>query len=245
MSHASTFTNSIGMEFVPIPAGTFWMGSAERAMPFKDECPRHEVTISRPFHLGKYPVTQTQWRAVMGNNPSRFKGAEHPVDSVSWEDARAFIAKLSALEGHERYRLPTEAEWEYACRAGSTGRYCFGDDAGELGDYAWYADNSGGETHPVGRKRPNAWGLHDMHGNVFEWVRDWYDKRAYRAHKGGAVDPRGPGAGEVRVLRGGCWGDEDVSCRSAWRSRYAPDRRNEGNGFRLVLALDDTSKDSA
>ena len=237
MNHDNIFTNSIGMEFVLIPAGTFRMGSAERDVyALADEKPRHEVTISRPFHLGRFPVTQAQWRAVMGENPSMFKGPDRPVENVSWEDVRAFIAKLNAAEGHERCRLPTEAEWEYAARAGSVTSYCFGDDEGQLGDYAWYGDNSGDETHPVGLKRPNPWGIFDMHGNVFEWTLDWYARKSYQAYRTGAVtDPRGPGAGEARTLRGGCWADDAITCRSAYRSRFAPDGRNGGNGFRLAL----------
>ena len=165
------YTNSIGMEFMLIPAGTFMMGSEKG---YADEKPQHRVTISRPFYLGKYEVTQAQWEAVMGNNPSRFDGRNNPVEQVSWEDVRVFIARLNAHEGHTRYRLPTEAEWEYAARAGSTSAYSFGDDAARLGQYAWYGDNSGKTTHPVGQKLPNAWGLHDMHGNVWEWVQGWY-----------------------------------------------------------------------
>ena len=147
-----TFTNSIGMEFIWIPAGTFMMGSPDSATEaFDNEKPAHRVTISQPFYLGKYPVTQAQWEVVMGNNPSRFKGNPNlPVESVSWNDVPAFMRKLNEREGGRAYRLPTEAEWEYACRAGTTTIYSFGNDAAQLGDYAWYNENSGGETHPVG-----------------------------------------------------------------------------------------------
>ena len=239
MNHDKTFTNSIGMEFVLIPAGKFWMGSADddRAAD-SDEKPRHEVTISQAFHLGKYPVTQAQWQAVMGTNPSEFEGPDRPVENVSWKDAQTFIAKLNALEGHGRYRLPTEAEWEYACRAGSETAYSFGDDAGELGNYAWYSGNSGRKTHPVGQKQPNAWGLYDMHGNVEEWVQDWKGKYS----SGAAVDPQGPEAGERRVLRGGSWNYGAEGCRSAHRIRFRSDYRADYYGFRLALTPDDKSK---
>ena len=246
----SVWTNSLGMEFVLIPGGTFWMGSNN----VKDAGPCHKVTIARPFYLGKYPVTQAQWEAVMGmmevrerrgpfgwfgqqnnlipNNPSHFKGADRPVENVSWNDVQDFIRKLNERENHNRYRLPTEAEWEYACRAGSTGRYCFSDDKSRLKDYAWYKGNSEGRTHPVGQKKPNAWGLYDMHGNVFEWVQDWYG--SYGA--GAVVDPRGPDAGVLRVLRGGSWRDNAESCRSANRDGHGPDFNISSFGFRLALS---------
>ncbi|MCL2122613.1 MAG: formylglycine-generating enzyme family protein, partial [Desulfovibrionaceae bacterium] len=166
-----TYTNSIGIKFVLIPAGSFLMGSDARAL---NEKPPHRVHISKPFYLGKFEVTQEQWQAVMGNNPSRFKGPDNPVEGVSWEDVREFIQRLNEKEGHRRYRLPTEAEWEYAARGGTSSRWSFGDDAGLLDQYAWYKDNSEDTTHPVGQKKSNPWGLHDMHGNVFEWVQDWY-----------------------------------------------------------------------
>ena len=143
-----TWVNSIGMEFVLIPAGSFMMGSEEGE---SDERPVHQVTISRPFYLGKYEVIQAQWQAIMGNNPSLFQGdPKLPVEQVWWTDVQEFIRKLNAKEGGNQYRLPTEAEWEYAARAGSTTTYSFGGDASRLGEYAWYKDNSGGKTHPVG-----------------------------------------------------------------------------------------------
>ena len=183
-----TCTNSIGVEFVLIPAGTFWMGSDDGN---SEEKPRHEVEIPHPFYLGRYEVTQAQWRAVMEkglpgwNNPSCFEGADRPVECVTWYETQEFIFRLNREEGHNRYRLPTEAEWEYAARAGSTGRYCFGDDENRLEEYAWYSGNSRGETHPVGQKRSNAWGLYDMHGNVEEWCFDLVDGQ-YRAVRGGS-----------------------------------------------------------
>ena len=231
-----TWSNSIGMQFVLIPAGTFQMGSTGRDA-YDDEKPVHQVTISRAFYLGTYEVTQGQWQAVMGSNsnPSVFKGDLNlPVENVSWDDVQAFIRKLNDREGGTRYRLPTEAEWEYAVRAGSTTAYSFGDDAGRLGDYAWYAGNAGTKTHPVGQKRPNAWGLYDMHGNVWEWVQDWYG-----AYVAAAVpDPPGPASGSGRVIRGGGWGYYSGGCRSATRYGYnAPSDRGGSLGFRLLRTV--------
>ena len=195
------------------------------------EYPQRAVHISRPFLLGKYPVTQAQWQAVMGDNPSRVRGADLPVDRVSWFDAQAFIRKLNQREGHNRYRLPTEAEWEYACRAGTTGVFCCGDDVSALGDHAWYDANSGGGPHPVGRRKPNAWGLCDMHGNVEEWVADWIGKYRVRS----VTDPKGPSGGECRVFRGGNWECGFQFCRSSKRSAMSPDFALDGVGFRLAM----------
>ena len=167
----------------------------------------------------------------MGNNPSRFQGDPNcPVEQVSWQDAQDFIQKLNAREGGTPYRLPTEAEWEYAARAGTTTAYCFGDDVSQLRAYAWYRDNSDGRTHPVGQLQPNAWGLYDMHGNVWEWVQDWYG--AYAAET--AVDPQGPAAGSDRVVRGGSWGSYAAYCRSAYRYRADPANRGGYLGVRLL-----------
>ena len=159
----------IKLEMVLIPAGEFLMGSPDsdkEAYPF--EKPQHRVRITKPFYLGKYLVTQEQWEAVMGNNPSRFKGPKNPVEQVSWEDCQKFLGKLNAKvgSGAGKFQLPSEAQWEFACRAGSKMRYCFGDDEKQLGEYAWYDANSGDKTHPVGEKKPNAWGLYDMHGKA-------------------------------------------------------------------------------
>ena len=231
-----TWTNSIGMEFVKIPAGTFWMGSGDDDEDaFDDEKPRHEVELSHSFYLGKYPVTQEQWNSVMGGNPSYLKGTKHPVERVSWDDVQAFIAKLNAKEGHGWYRLPTEAEWEYACQAGSSDRYCFGNDKKQLRAYAWYKDNSRNETHPVGQKKPNSWGLYDMYGNVWEWVQDrWGDYSS-----GFVRDPQGPYARLFRVLRGGCWDSDTRYCRGTTRGRRSSNNRDSSNGFRLALSLED------
>ena len=146
-----------------------------------NEGPVYGVTISEGFWLGKYEVTQEEWEAVMGSNLSNYKGDDRPVENVSWEDVQKFITKLNEAEGSAVYRLPTEAEWEYACRAGSTTPWSFGDDGGKLGEYSWYSNNNSSSTRAVGRKKPNAWGLYDMHGNVWEWVQDWYGWDYYNA----------------------------------------------------------------
>ena len=227
------FRNSIGMEFVIIPDGEFQMGS-ERKEAYKNERPVHTVRISQPFYLGKYEVTQRQWQEVMRKNPSRFMGnLDLPVERVSWEEAQQFVAKLNEREPGERYRLPTEAEWEYAARAGSTTAYSFGNDAGQLGEYAWYRENSDGKTHPVGERKPNKWGLHDMHGNVWEWVQDWYGD--YTAAT--VTDPAGPAAGSDRVIRGGSWSNSAGLCRSADRSSDPPGYRVRFLGLRLVREI--------
>jgi formylglycine-generating enzyme required for sulfatase activity len=231
------YSNSIGMEFILIPAGSFTMGADKNFKAYDDETPLHRVRISRPFYLGKYEVTQAQWTAVMGNNPSKFKGQNNPVEQVSWDDAQIFIEQLNAQEGHNRYRLPTEAEWEYAARAGTTGAYSFGDDAASLGEYGWYEDNSGWEAHPVGQKQPNAWGLYDMHGNVWEWVEDWYGESYYRNSP--LTDPAGPSsAGSYhRVFRGGAWYSNVRHCRSAMRYDIPSGLSYGTLGFRLALDL--------
>ena len=189
----------VKMELVLIPAGEFLMGNDRGFGPI------HKVRITKPFYLGKYLVTQEQWQAVMGSNPSNFKGPKNPVERVSWDNCQEFIEKLNAnvAGGKGRFALPTEAQWEYACRAGSTTKYCFGDDDSQLGEYAWYGGNSGNQTHPGGEKRPNAWGLYDMHGNVYEWCQDWYVSNYYANSP--TDDPTGP-SGELtsfRVIRGG------------------------------------------
>ncbi len=193
-------TNSIGTKLKLIPAGTFMMGSNEKDY----EKPIHQVTITKPFYLGVYQVTQKEWQAVMGNNPSKFKGRNRPVEQVSWDDCQEFCRKLSQKEG-VTYRLPTEAEWEYACRAGTKKRYYWGNDFN--GDYAWWHDNSGGQTHDVGTRKPNAWGLHDMIGNVWEWCNDWCEGDYYQYCVDNNIvdDPQGPDTGSYRVLRGGSW----------------------------------------
>jgi formylglycine-generating enzyme required for sulfatase activity len=246
-----TITNSIGMKLVLIPAGEFLMGSPDSDKDaFPNEKPQHRVRITQAFYLGAAPVTQGQYRAVTGANPSEFKGSDDlPVESVSWDEAVAFCNKLSEREGlkpfyqfdqfgrlaqsgGEGYRLPTEAEWEYACRAGSPTRYSFGDDAGSLGEFAWYEANSDDEAHPVGQKRPNAWGLYDMHGNVWEWCEDGYEKNYYAKSPG--VDPLGPSWAADRVFRGGSWRGYPQFCRAAYRDGFTPSDRFHARGFRLV-----------
>ena len=230
----------VKMETVLIPADTFTMGSGRG--PFESEKPAHKVTISRPFYMGKYAVTQEQWQAVMGADPSRFKGADRPVDGVSWKDAQDFCRAASAKVG-KTVRLPTEAEWEFACRAGSTTDYCFGDGEAALAEYAWYEGNSSGVTHPVGQKKPNAWGLYDMHGNVWEWCQDWCDQKYYATSL--RVDPQGPARSNLgaHVLRGGAWHVEASYCRSAGRGgdfpcgEGGPGSWNDAghSGFRIVV----------
>jgi formylglycine-generating enzyme required for sulfatase activity len=225
----------VTMELALIPAGEFPMGSPNSDRDASsNEKPRHRVRITRPFYLGQCEVTQEQWQAVMGYNASRFNAPENPVEEVSWDDCQAFLSKLNERYGRTgaTFRLPTEAEWEYACRAGSSTRWCFGDDEGSLEDYAWYSASSAGSTHPVGRKRPNAWGLYDVHGNVGEWCADWYASSYYRTSP--SSDPRGPKSGRVRVLRGGSWLDAARDTRSAYRFGGAPGSCYRGVGFRVA-----------
>jgi formylglycine-generating enzyme required for sulfatase activity/serine/threonine protein kinase len=232
----------VTMEFALIPAGEFLMGSPENE-PRRDpnEGPQRRIRISRPFYMGKYEVTQEQWERVMGNNPSEFKGAENPVDQVSWNDCQEFLNKLNALvKGRGTFRLPTEAEWEYACRAGTTTPFHTGntistDQANYHGNYN-YGDGRKGvyrdKTVPVGSFRPNAWGLYDMHGNVWEWCQDWSGPYG----KATETDPTGPKTGPSRVLRGGSWNHIPRNCRSANRNWNAPDRRLTNVGFRVVAS---------
>jgi formylglycine-generating enzyme required for sulfatase activity len=227
---ASSLTNSLGMQFALISAGEFQMGSTSGT----GHDLVHTVRISKPFYLGLHEVTQGQWEAVMGNNPSYFKvDANRPVETVSWEEVQKFIDKLNAREGGILYRLPTEAEWEYAARAGSTTTYSFGDDSGQLGKYAWFAANALHTTHPVGKLQPNAWGLYDMHGNVWEWVQDWHG--TYTTEP--VTDPQGPASGLLRVSRGGGWQFTSWYCQSAYRYRLAPGNRLPYLGFRLLRTL--------
>ena len=255
---AKELTNSIGIKLVLIPKGTFMMGSPidkESASndfmtgsPIEEEGAsndeeQHKVTISKDYYLGVTEVTQGQYEKVMGTNPSHFEkrvirksdSSMYPVEMVSWEDAVEFCKKLSDLpeekEAGRVYRLPTEAEWEYACRAGSKSAYSFGESTKSLGDYAWFDGNSD-RTHPVGEKKANAWGLYDMQGNVWEWCSDWYDEYP----KGAVSDPTGPKQGSYRVIRGGGWGYEAAFCRSAFRGRLDPSIRGHVLGFRLALS---------
>jgi formylglycine-generating enzyme required for sulfatase activity len=229
---------------IRIPAGSFVMGSPlnekDRDL---DEDPLTQVTFGLGFWMGKYEVTQKEYENLMKNNPSAFQSdPNQPVEQVSWEDAAAYCARLTELERAAgrlpagfAYRLPTEAEFEYACRAGSTNRYSFGDDPNytQLGDYAWFDKNSGNSTHPVGQKKANAFGLYDMNGNVWEWCLDWYRD----PYPGGSVmDPAGPTTGQSRVFRGGGWDYVANSCRSAYRNNVRPTEVRSYLGFRVVLS---------
>ncbi|MBM3296697.1 MAG: formylglycine-generating enzyme family protein, partial [Candidatus Aminicenantes bacterium] len=199
------------------------------------EQPVHEVTISKGFYIGRYEVTQAQWQALMGDNPSSFQGPQNPVEQVHWNDCRNFLARLKSKLSGLTPRLPTEAEWEYACRAGSTGAYHFGDRAADLKAYAWYEANSKKTTHPVGGKLPNAWGVYDMHGNVYEWCADLYDGSYYLSVTG--ENPQGPSEGAGRVARGGAWSFYAQNCRSAKRFWNEPGYKFSNLGFRVVLEL--------
>ena len=239
-----TLPNQVTLEMVVIPTGRFLMGS-----PCQNENPQHIVKVNS-FAIGKYPVTQSQYQSVMGINPSYFQGnPQNPVESVSWDNAQAFCQKLSQITG-KTYRLPTEAEWEYACRAGTTTRYYFGDGRNlrrfdeyfgcdiayfELEDYAWYEGNSWGRTQPVGQKKPNAWGLHDMVGNVWEWCEDHWNWD----YNGAPTDGSAWIEGEYKqpVLRGGSWSDEFYFCYSATRNYSNSTEAFEFFGFRVACSI--------
>jgi formylglycine-generating enzyme required for sulfatase activity len=243
-----TITNSIGMKLKRIRAGEFLMGTPGEEG--QKEHP-HEVKITRPFAIGIYPVTQEQFLKVMGRNPSQLTSTvggrdtgQHPVESVSWKDAVEFCKRLSERPEERRlgrvYRLPTEAQWEYACRAGSRARFFFGADDRLLGDHAWHGGNAGDHTHPVGTRKPNAWGLFDMHGNVWQWCQDYYDADYYAQSQ--ARDPSGPAQSiaSMRVLRGGSFDSRADACRCAIRHASLENfARGEAYGFRVVLILDE------
>jgi formylglycine-generating enzyme required for sulfatase activity len=196
------------------------------------EKPAHDVTLTKPYYVGKYEITQEQYQQIMGNNPSRSKGRDLPVEEVSWKDAQEFCRKASEKTGLA-VRLPTNAEWERACRAGTKTTYYTGDAETDLDRAGWYDKNSGGKTRPVGEKAPNAWGVHDMHGNVWEWGADWFE--TYKADA--VVDPQGPTQGACRVLRGGSWYFDPSPCRSAFRFRDYPVAHDNLIGFRVVVEV--------
>jgi formylglycine-generating enzyme required for sulfatase activity len=234
------FTNSIGMKLKLIPAGEFQMGSPADKEDRDDEH-QHPVRITKPFYVGVTEVTQGQWEAVMGTRPWSDEeyvkdGPDYAASYVSWEDAREFCERLSKREG-KTYRLPTEAEWEYSCRGGTTTAYHFGDDASRLDEYAWFDDNAYDVdekyAHRVGQKKANPFGLHDMHGNVWEWCADWYESDYYKASP--VDDPTGPSTASDRVYRGGSWSFSARFCRSADRSWNARSRRGSYLGFRVAL----------
>ena len=238
-------TNSIGMKFNYIPAGTFMMGSPESDTEAQaNEKPQHQVTLTKAFYMGVHEVTQGQYKAVMGTNPAYYDetrlgiadSSNYPVEQVSWDDAQLFITALNALEPGVTYRLPTEAEWEYAARAGSTTIYPGGNDNTSLGDYAWYSANSGVLPHPVGQKLPNGWGLYDMHGNVWEWVNDWW-QRVYTTAP--LSNPSGPDTGSHRLVRGGSWAFNAVLSRAAFRNNHTPSSGYSDLGLRLVREIND------
>ncbi|MFB3788087.1 MAG: SUMF1/EgtB/PvdO family nonheme iron enzyme [bacterium] len=222
---------------VLIPAGTFMMGSPDDEQDRDvEEGPQHPVSLTHPFYLGKYEVTQAQWQALMGTNPASFTGDNHPVELVSWNDCQAFIQELNEL-GQGTFRLPTEAEWEYACRARTSTRFFWGDDPTytQIGQYAWYYDNSGDQTHDVGLKWPNVWRIHDLSGSVYEWCQDWYGTYSSNPQ----IDPPGPETGEYRVWRGGSWYLSGKYARSAYRYGSVPDYKDDALGFRIALSPDE------
>ena len=237
------FTNSIGMEFASIPAGKFLMGSPHTEKGRQEGETQHEVTLTQGFRMGVHEVTQAQYEQVMGKNPSSFKGATLPVEMVNYDDALAFCKKLSDLPAEKaagrKYRLPTEAEWEYCCRAGTSTPFHFGNELNGTqancdGTSPYGTTQIGAnvrKTTPVGSYDANAWGLYDMHGNVSEWCRDRYGDYP----DGPVTDPSGQ-AGSYCVYRGGCWDDGAVLCRSAYRFRLVPSNRNDWSGFRLALS---------
>ena len=234
------------LEMVQIEPGTFIMGSPENELGRRDDDggeKQHQVTLTKRFYLGKYPVTQKEYQAVMGNNPSKFMGDNLPVEQVSWDDAKSFCSKLNDLKRNElpagyRFDLPTDAQWEYACRAGTTTALNNGLNltseivlCPNLDEVAWYVGNSDVKTHPVGQKKPNTWGLYDMHGNVWEWCNDWYADYP----SGAVTDPTGPASGSLRVVRGGSWLCFALRCRSAYRGGRDPMHRDGDVGFRIAL----------
>jgi formylglycine-generating enzyme required for sulfatase activity len=237
--HANQFSNSLGMTFVHIPSGTFEMGSPEDEKIRKSDETLHKVTLTQDFYMQATEVTQGQWKAVMGENPSGFEncGDNCPVEQVSWDDVQAFIKRLNAISKDQQYRLPTEAEWEYAARAGSKTAFANGDIQEEYCDHdpnldkmGWYCGNSNNKTHAVAQKLPNQWQIFDMHGNVWEWCSDYFGD--YPSEH--VTDYMGPEKGASRVVRGGSWFFFAWYCRSANRYWFAPDNRDWILGFRLV-----------
>ena len=235
------FVNSLGMKFVKIPAGSFMMGSgitpSEVASQYggwsdwyRGEHPQHRVTITKPFYIQTTEVTIGPYKNFLGEKWASGERQCSDCPAIfSWDVAQKFIQSLNKRENTNKYRLPTEAEWEYACRAGSTTRFCYGNDKDRLGEYAWYRKNSGGHTQPVGQKKPNAWGLYDMHGNVMEWCQDRYGK--YPSDS--VADPKGS-FGPFRVFRGGAWKFDATLCRSAYRESYKPWVSDNYLGLRLA-----------
>lgn len=234
-------------EFVQITPGegkfpaSFEMGSAKSGE--KTQQPAHKVTLKHKFAIGKYEVPQNLWEAVMGENPSRWKGPRNSVEMLTHDDAVTFCEKVTELlraakliDAKQRVRLPTEAEWEYCCRAGTTSVYSFGDDAKALGEYAWFTGNAAGNDPPVGAKKPNAWGLYDLHGYLWEWCADtWHDDYTHAPTDGSAWIEKKSGVMPDRVVRGGSWQDTADECTSTFRQRFKADTRDPGLGLRCVL----------
>ena len=224
--------DGISIDMVRVEAGTFTMGAtAEMKDPWDDEKPAHQVTLTNDYYIGKYEVTQALWKAVMGNNPSNFKGDNLPVEQVSWDDCQEFISKLNRITS-KTFRLPTEAEWEYAARGGNKSRGYQYSGSNNLSDVAWYGDNSGSKTHPVGSKQANELGIYNMAGNVCEWCQDRFGKYISSSQ----VNPTGDNGVPERVVRGGVWGSGAWNCRSSYRANFPPDDRYDGLGLRLVLS---------
>jgi len=228
---AASIKNSIGMEFLLIPPSE----PRTDQNVYTDEGTACEIAISKPFYLGKYPVTQKEWKDLMASDPSCFEGDDRPVECVSLNDVQEFVRRLNSKEGDGKYRLPTEDEWEYACRAGTASRYSFGDADSELDGYAWYYRNSERETHPVGQKKPNPWGLYDMHGNVWEWCHDRY----YGIYENSLADASSWVTGSISgaVLRGGSWVNYPKKCRSSYRINFHPNYGHYSLGFRLLRSV--------
>lgn len=224
--------NGITIDMVKVEAGTFMMGAtSEMQNPWDDEKPVREVILTNDYYIGKYEVTQSLWQAVMGTNPSYFKGDNLPVEQVSWDNCLEFISKLNSLTGR-KFRLPTEAEWEYAARGGKKSRGYQYSGSFNISDVAWYNGNSGNKIHPIGMKQANELGVYDMSGNVNEWCQDWYGSYVSSSQ----TNPLGANSGSFRVCRGGSWYFGTVNCRSSFRSRGNPDTRSRYLGFRLVLS---------
>jgi formylglycine-generating enzyme required for sulfatase activity len=235
------FTNSLGMRFVYIPPGRFVMGSPPDEIGRDELEIQHPVILSKGFYLQTTEVTQAQWRAVMEINPSQHQGDDLPVDNVSWRDCKKFIIRLNRLEGDTQYKLPSEAEWEYTCRAGSQKAFTNGSltEPGSaldplLDQVGWYKANSGRAPHPVASKSPNAWGLYDMHGNVWEWAEDWWENWYSKFSGIPVTDPLGPVLGRFKIIRGGGWFAGASYQRCASRKRAEPGSKGPGIGFRVA-----------
>ena len=224
--------NGITIDMVKVEAGTFMMGAtSEKENPYSWEKPVHQVTLTNDYYIGKYEVTQALWQSVMGSNPSEFKGDNLPVEQVSWNDGQEFISKLNRMTGR-KFRLPTEAEWEYAARGGKKSRGYQYSGSSNISDVAWYDENSGSKTRPVGTKQANELGIYDMTGNVWEWCQDWYGSYVSSSQ----TNPIGAVSGSLRVVRGGGLYSNAWTCRSSFRNRGTPDYRGNNGGLRLVLS---------